>query len=316
MVFMTGKAWVKTHLSILTLLFLLTYLFIIHAEKYHPLRISDNVAFDAKVRFLKDNNQRLLSSDTAIIGSSMGLINLHGATLEETSKKINRIINISSWGEQVLQVEQELHLIEDNKIIKYVIYPIQMEDFSFDRLHDIDFAEVKKYINGEFTLYPYNRVFLNIFSFLKAFYNYKSYHQTDHRYPSLLFDQTGGINYRIYGNNIEQERWMKNQAYGFNMKNFSALKRIAKNLETKNIKFIVVTTPLRLPLLETSPKWRKQFEEFTRLMEKTVAESSFHYLDLHHKLLLGDELFADSSHVNYEGSVLLAEKVASFVDTI
>ncbi len=310
---MTGKSWVRAHLSTLAVLLIATYAFIIYAERFYPLRISDNVAFDAKVRFLKDS-QRITGSDAAIVGSSMGLINLNGKTLEEKSKKINRLVNISSWGEQVLQVEQELQLIADNKNIKYVIYPLQMEDFSFDKLHDLDFEELNKYIKGEFTLYPYNRVFLNIFSFLKAFYNYQSYHQTDHRYPSLLFDETGGVNYRIYGENIEKERWEKNVVYGLNKKNFDALKRIAKAFQKKNITFIVVMTPLRLPVLAESPEWQKQFEEFSQLMEKTRLESSFLYLDLHRKLMLGDQFFADSSHVNYEGSVLLSEHVADFID--
>ncbi len=310
---MTGKSWVRAHLSTLAVLLIATYAFIIYAERFYPLRISDNVAFDAKVRFLKDS-QRITGSDAAIVGSSMGLINLNGKTLEEKSKKINRLVNISSWGEQVLQVEQELQLIADNKNIKYVIYPLQMEDFSFDKLHDLDFEELNKYIKGEFTLYPYNRVFLNIFSFLKAFYNYQSYHQTEHRYPSLLFDETGGVNYRIYGENIEKERWEKNIVYGLNKKNFDALKRIAKAFQKKNITFIVVMTPLRLPVLAESPEWQKQFEEFSQLMEKIRLESSFLYLDLHRKLMLGDQFFADSSHVNYEGSVLLSEHVADFID--
>lgn len=313
---MTGKTWVKVHLLILSVLFLATYLFIIYAEKLYPLRISDNVAFDAKVRFLKDSFPRLMTSDAVIVGSSMGLINLNGKTLQEKSKKIKQLINIASWGEQVLQVEQELQLIADNKNIKYVIFPVQMDDFAFDKYHDLDFAEVNKYIKGEFTLYPYNRVFLNIFPFLKAFYNYRSYHQTDHRYPSLLFDETGGINYRIYGDNIEQDRWTKNKVYGLSKNNFVALKRIAKSLQDKNIKFIVLSTPLRLSLLEASPEWEKQFEEFTRLMEATALEGSFYYLDLHHLLMLEDELFADSSHMNYEGSVLLSEIVAVYVDGI
>jgi hypothetical protein len=314
-IIMTGKSWVRVHLATLAVLLLATYAFIIFAERFYPLRISDNVAFDAKVRFLKDS-QRIFGSDTAIVGSSIGLINLDGKTLEEKSKKINRVVNISSWGEQVLQVEQELQLIADNKNIKYVIYPLQMEDFSFDKLHDLDFEKVNKYIKGEFTLYPYNRVFLNIFNFLKAFYNYQSYHQTDHRYPSLLFDETGGVNYRIYGDNIEQERWTKNKVFGLNEKNFAALKRIAKSLQDKNIKFIVLTTPLRLPLLEASPEWKKQFEEFTRVMETIALESRFNYLNLHQLLMLEDELFADSSHMNYEGSILLAKEVANFVDRI
>ena len=312
---MTGKSWVRAHLSMLAVLLIATYAFIVYAEKLYPLRISDNVAFDAKVRFLKDS-QRISGSDAAIIGSSMGLINLNGKTLEEKSKKINRLVNISSWGEQVLQVEQELQLIADNKKIKYVIYPLQMDDFAFDKQHDLDFEEVNKYIKGEFTLYPYNRVFLNIFSFLKAFYNYQSYHQTDHRYPSLLFDETGGVNYRIYGENIEKERWEKNIVYGLSKNNFEALKRIAKLLQDQNIKFIVLITPLRLPLLEASPEWKKQFEEFTRLMETTALESRFNFLDLHHLLMLEDEFFADSSHLNYEGSVLLSEIVANYVDGV
>ena len=311
---MTGKTWVKTHLSIVSILFFVTYIFIVFAEQYYPLRISENVAFDAKIRFLKDS-KRLYSSDTIIVGSSMGLINLNGEALEEKSRSITKLTNVSAWGDQVLQTEQILQLIEGSDI-KYVVFPIQMSDFSFDKKYDVDFDALKNYIENEFTLYLFNKVFVNMFNFLKAFYNYKSFHLVENTYPSLLFDKTGGISYRIYGENIDQEKWGDNRIFGINMKNFAALERMAKKLAVKNIQFLVVTTPLRLPLLAKSPEWRKQYHKYSSLMAKHATKNGYHYLNLHQELLLGDEFFADSSHMNYEGSLIISQKVAEYIEAL
>jgi hypothetical protein len=311
---MRGKTWVKLHFLMLSILFSLTYLFIIFAENYYPLRFTENVAFDVKIRFFKDS-KRLPISNTLIVGSSMGLINLNGEVLENESSSIKQLTNTSAWGEQVLQIEQLLPLIVDNNI-KYVIFPTQTGDFSFDKTYDLDFDELKKYTENEFTLYLYNKVFLNMFNFLKAFYNYKSFHLTKNTYPCLLFDKTGGISYRIYGEKIDQERWGDNRVFGLDTKNFTALKRISEKLKAKNIEFLVVTTPLRLPLLAKSPKWKKQFDGFSSLMAEQASENGYHYLNLHQELLLKDGFFADSSHMNYEGSVILSKRVAKYIDNL
>ena len=311
---MTGKFWIGAYLLMVSILFLLTYIFIIFAEEYYPLRISENVAFDAKIRFLKDS-KRLNSSDTIVIGSSMGLINLNGKVLEEKSRSITQVANISTWGDQVLQTEQILQLVEDYDV-KYVIFPLQMTDFASEKKYDVDFDELKKYIEDKFTLHLYNKVFLNMFNFLKAFYNYKSFHLVENTYPCLLFDKTGGISYRIYGEDIDQEKWEDNRIFGLNMKNFVALEQMAKKLSAKNIKFIVATTPLRLPLLARSPEWEGQYNKFSNLMEEHATENGYHYLNLHQELLLNDVFFADSSHMNYEGSVILSQRIAEYIDSI
>jgi hypothetical protein len=311
---MTGKFWVGTHLLIVSILFFLTYIFIIFAEQYYPLRVTDNVAFDAKIRFLKDS-KRLVFSDTIVIGSSLGLINLNGEVLEEKSRSITQVANLSAWGDQVLQTEQILQLIEGGDV-KYVIFPLQMTDFSKDKKYDVNFDELKKYIEDKFTLHLYNKVFLNMFNFLKAFYNYKSFHLVENTYPCLLFDKTGGISYRIYGEDIDQEKWEDNRIFGLNMKNFVALEQMAKKLSAKNIKFIVATTPLRLPLLARSPEWEGQYNKFSNLMEEHATENGYHYLNLHQELLLNDVFFADSSHMNYEGSVILSQRIAEYIDSI
>lgn len=312
---MKDKIWVKTYFGILGLLFIGAYLFIIAAETSYPLRITDSISFDEKLRFLKQTNT-ISKSNAVIVGSSMGLINLHGEVLESSSDEIDTVVNLSSWGLQTLQLEQVLQLIEDQNKIKYVIYPTQALDYAFEKRFPYDaddFAEIKKYINNEFTLFLYNRVFLNAFNFLKAFYNFKSYHQTENTYPSLLFDRTGGIVYKIYGDNIDQERWDDDRVFGLNKKNFAALSRISAKLKTKNIKFIVVTTSLRLPILAASPEFLNQYREYDRRMKKHAEEAGFHYLNLHEELALTDGYFADSSHMNAEGAKLVAQKVAEYI---
>ena len=312
---MTGKTWIKSYFGILGLLFISAYLFIIAAEASYPLRITDSISFDEKLRFLKQTN-RLSESDAVVVGSSMGLINLHGEVLENRSDKINTLANLSSWGVSTLQLEQILQLIEDQNKIKYVIYPTQVLDYSFDKripYNDDDFAEIKKYINNEFTLFLYNRVFLNAFNFLKAFYNFKSYHQVENTYPSLLFDRTGGIVYKIYGDNIDQERWNDDRVFGLNKKNFAALSRISAKLSARNIKFIVVTTSLRLPILAASPEFLNQYQEYNLKMKQRAEEDGFHYLNLHEQLALSDDYFADSAHMNAEGAALVAQKVAEYI---
>lgn len=315
---MKGKIWIKSYFCVLGLYFISAYLFIIFAETSYPLRITDSISFDEKLRFLK-RTRRLIKSDAVIVGSSMGLTNLNGAALEERSEKISVISNLASWGLQTLQLEQELQLIEGEPQIKYVIYPTQMLDYAFDKRLPLDrgaFREIKKYINNEFTLFLYDRVLLNAFNFLKAIYNFKSYHQVENTYPSLLFDRTGGIVYRIYADKIDQKRWNDARVFGLLEKNFAALNRIAKKLKSENITFIVITTPMRLPLLAANSELSKQYKAYDQKMKKQANGAGFQYLNLHDALLLSDAYFADSQHLNVEGAVLVARRAADFIDAL
>ena len=312
---MSAKLWLKVFFSTISLLSVLFYVFIIVAEAEYPLRISDSISFDEKLRFLK-NSGRLSNADSVIMGSSMGLYNLNNELLEHESAEIGVIANISSWGLQTTQLPQLLQLIAENNAIKTVIYPTQVLDFAFDKSLQLDFDELNKYINKEFTLYLYNRVFLNAFNFLKALYNFKWYHQTENTYESLLFGKTGGIVYKIYGDNIDRERWDDTRVFGLNKKNFAALVQIAQSLNARQVRFVVVITPVRQVLLDNNPPMMEQYQRFTKIMQDQAKRDGFNLINLHEALALDDKYFADSSHLNAEGAAIAARKVAQFIDEL
>lgn len=311
----SAKRWLNVFFGTCTLLFLSFYSFIIISEAQYPMRISDSVSFDEKLRFLK-NTGLLSRADTVVVGSSMGLYNLDDELLEQKSIKVGTVANISSWGLQTQQVEKLLQLLDVNADIQYVIYPTQVLDYAFDKKLDLDFDEINKYIQNEFTFYMYNRVFLNAFNFLKALYNFKSYHLTEDTYQSLLFGRTGGIVYRIYGDRIDPERWDDTRVFGLNQLNFTALTRIAEALKARGIQFIVVTTPVRQVLLDNNPPMMQQYHRYAQKMRNLAKNEAFAYLNLHEMLALKDAFFADSSHLNAEGAALASNAVARFIDNI
>jgi len=311
------KTYVRILSSILVLLVVSTFIYIYFYTKQYPVPIFHRVSLDAKLRFIRDLDDRE-RFDTAIIGSSIGLNNLQGITLEDSSKKIKHVINLSSLGLKMTQIEQLLDLLTLFPNVKRVIQSAELEDFSqvyvFEK-SDIAFAKHyaqlgKEHIDLPTMIYT----FKHLVEFAKNHWKWEKEYAPHNTNYCLSFDRTGSVPLRIYGEDINQRRWSTPPPLEQGEANYEALERVAKAFRKKSIRFYFVVEPYRLPLLNAHPDLKAVQESFRRRTQAIVEKNGGFFLDLHQKMQLGDAYFVDREHLNEAGSKMTAKEVAVFVD--
>ena len=285
----------------------------------YPIPIFHRVSLDAKIKFVKDLKDRE-KYDTVIIGSSIGLNNIQGAVLEKSSKTIKHVINLSSLGLKMTQIEQLLDILSFFPNVHRVIQSAELEDFSQEfvfNTSDINFA--KRYIAlGEkpLDISSFIYTFKNFIEFAKNNWKWNTSFLPHNTNACLDFDYTGSVDLRIYGEDINQHRWHTPPSLIQGEKNFKALHKVAKNLKQKGIQFYFIVEPYRQPLIDKYPKLKTLRDSFSHRAKKIVKENNGFFLELHNKMKLGDTYFVDREHLNTKGSQLTAKEVAKFVDKI
>ena len=311
------KTYVRTLLFILTTLVISAFVYIYIYSKYYPIPIFHRVSLDAKMRFIRDLDDKN-HFDTAIIGSSIGLNNIQGIVLEDSSKKVKQVINLSSLGLKMTQMEQLLDLLSLFPNVKRVIQSAELEDFSqtyvFEK-SDIAFAKQyvqlgKQNINLNAMIYT----FKNLVEFVKNNWKWKKEYAPNNTNYCLSFDRTGSVPLHIYGKDINQHRWSTPPPLDQGEANYEALGRVARSLKEKGILFYFIVEPYRQPLLDEYPDLKAVRNSFSQRAKKIVEKNGGFFLDLHEKMKLGDDYFVDREHLNNKGSLLTAKEVAIFID--
>ena len=95
---------------------------------------------------------------------------------------------------------------------------------------------------------------------------------------------------------------------------FLALERVIKDLRSQNIHFYFVAEPYRQYMIDNYEDIHVAREKFIQKTEQITLSNGGKFIDLHKKLHLGDEYFADREHLNSNGSILTAKEVAMFID--
>ena len=95
---------------------------------------------------------------------------------------------------------------------------------------------------------------------------------------------------------------------------FLALERMIKKLQSKKIRFYFVAEPYRQYMIDKYDDIRITREEFIHKTKKITLSNGGKFIDLHKKLHLNDDYFADREHLNSKGSVLTAKEVGIFID--
>ena len=164
---MNAKTWTRRSFVSATIVVGVIYCLLYVLSFTYPPPVFSHVSLDAKLRFLNQTD-RTNTADTIIVGSSVGVDNINGVLLEETSRNSHEVLNYSAWGLNPVQIEQLLPVILDNKNIQRIIYAAQPSDFTrADPLGNYD----KKFIRN----YTYNTmsVFDYLFLLNKAANNHK-----------------------------------------------------------------------------------------------------------------------------------------------
>ena len=313
----TYKTYVKRLTLILFLVFGGSFLYVYHFSKSYPIPFTHRISLDDKFRFIKNMSNRD-KIDTIIIGSSLGLNNIQGIVLEESSSTVQHVLNISAYGLKTTEVEEHLNIISIFPNLKRVIYSTQFPDFSDPFIlqsYDIEF--IKDYIklgknkmNLSHVFYAYK----NIIEFANNQLQWQKKYKGDKFNFGLAFDRTGSIPLKLYGEMINKDKFLNPHPLYQSEKNYQALIKMSKKMYANNIHFYFIVGPYRQPLIDKHEDLRETMQQFINRTQKIVTDNNGFFLNLHPKLSLSDYYFVDRFHINEHGSILTAKAIGKFID--
>jgi hypothetical protein len=293
-------------------------LYSIYFINNYPIAVTNRISFDAKISFIKKNIDRD-SIDTIIVGSSIGLNNVRGKIVEDNSKTLKGVLNLSVYEATPPQIEQILQLTPLFINLKYVIYSAQFSDFAYaGKFKNYDSKFIINYIANKLSLKEqlafYFKSCQNIFFCIERQWSWEKEHQQSNKFTYLGFDSSGSVPLDIYGNDIIKSRWDNPHSNRESNFAFKSLKSIAKELHKKGIKLIFVMQPYREPLIKKFKHLKPTMSKFERRVKDILYKNGGEFLNLNDKLHLQDKYFADRSHLNAKGSRVSSIEIAKFID--
>lgn len=311
------KTYTKVLLLMLISIFGGAFIYVYHFSQTYPIPLTHRISMDDKFRFIRDMPNRN-QIDTIIIGSSLGLNNIQGIVLENSSTKVHHVLNISAYGINTIQVEKHLNIISLFPNVKRVIYSTQFPDFSdLFTFQNYDLEFIKEYIllgKNKIDLSHAIYAYKNIIEFTKNHWQWEKKYRGDMFNFGLAFDHTGSIPLKIYGDMINKEKFFNPHPLKQSEENFHALARMSKKMQQMNIKFYFVIDPYRQALLDKHEDLRATMQQFITKTNKIINNNNGYFLNLHPILKLSDYYFVDRFHLNEHGSILTAKAIGKFID--
>ena len=283
------------------------YVFACWHNRHHPPTITNSISFDAKIKFLHDNRQRLSDARTIAIGSSICLNNIDSDYLENNLKGQSPFLNIAAWGLQVGEVRQLFHFVRAfNPHIRKILYITQLTDFRQDKRERIfDSTDVGAYIrdrNGLFFPFRYFNA-----KTIKQNIKTSAHKNSTHEYSSLLFGRTGSVLLDIHGRDRNQIRW---DEYGADIQiapqSYQELRSFCNEVREKKIDFYCVITPARGHFREKESS-RRRLTQYKDNVNRIIHECGGIYIDADAGMRLTEDDFADTLHLNGSGATKVAE---------
>jgi len=284
----------------------------------YPLPVFSHVSLDAKLKFLNQTD-RTITADTIITGSSVGVDNINGVLLEELSRSSHEVLNYSAWGLNPVQIEQLLPVMLENRNIRRIIYAVTPGDFTrSDPLANYDERFIRNYIYNTLSVFDHlfllNKAANNHRAYWKTIRNWKTKLQNEHIVTSLLFDRTGGVALDIHGNDVDHKLPKHAGHQQLDDAAFQALERIMQAVAGRNIRLYFTMTPQRQEQQDKDIKSAVDFSLFSERARKIVEFNQGYFLDMHARMELGDQYFADRLHLNDEGASAVSEVLAGIID--
>lgn len=311
------KTYVKTLSLALISIFGGALIYIYIYGKNYPIPLFHSVSIDTKMMFIRDMDNKE-NIDTIIVGSSLGLNNIQGIVLEESSEHVKHVLNLSGFGIVTMQVEQLLELTSLFPNLERVIYSSQFSDFAYSHTfknYDIDFVKNyinlgKNRINFRYRFYTY-RHFLE---FANKPWGWEEKYMSNRNFAYLGFDHSGSSPLHMYGDDIIKSRWETPHTVKPIKENYLALERIVKKTKKQGVNFYFIIQPYRAPLVKKSEHVRTTLESFDQDTKKIIIPNGGKVLNLHKSLHLNDDYFADRTHLNDKGSAISAKAIGKFID--
>ena len=317
---LSNKKYLKILFIILGTIVSTTVGYSVYFSKHYPIPLIDHISFDAKMQFIREHID-INKIDTIVVGSSLALNNVQGAYLEKNSNKCQHVLNLSVWSVDAPQVEQLLKLTEGFSNLKRIIYTGQFTSFNFaNEFKNFDGDFIKRYISHELNPIEYSIFILNAckdISFCaQRQRTWAQEHGRNNTFGYLGFDHTGSVALNIHGKDIVQKRWTKTDGATQNPYALKTLSRIAKMAYDRKVRFYFIQQPYRQAQIDKFEHIQKIMKTFPKQTIKILNEYDGIFFNLHEKLHLNDDFFADRSHLNDKGSKVVAEEIGKFIDKI
>lgn len=262
--------------------------------------ITASLSFDEKLRFLRQNKPG--RCDILCVGSSMAVNNVDSETLIAGLDAHQRYLNVASFGMKIGNTRTlARHLVPrlTPGIVVLVCSPV---DFFADRqlAGRFNWSAIDAYVDGEWLGLSVAKHF-DLQYFLKYAPELPQLRHARTQYASVCFDAGGAVPLQIEFPNVDKERWNdKVNPRMFDSDQRLELGSLARELRERNIKFLVVQSPLRSSSIDRADE--PAVEEHWATIARILSENGAEFLNLHQSLLLDDSNFADYSHLNVKGA--------------
>jgi len=317
---MQSKTYLKILFSLLGIILAIAVGYVSYFMRHYPLPITSRISFDAKLKFVREHID-VNKIDTIIVGSSIGLNDIQGAYLEKASTRCKGVLNLSVYEATTLEAQQLLELRKAFPNLKRMIYSAQYSDMPHPYTYqNYDPDTLMKYMAHKLNLIAWFKLVFNAskdIPFLirrEIEWNEKSIHNNSFQY--LGFDSTGSVPLHIYGKDIIHHRWKNPHPHIEHPKSFEALEHIAKYAKKEGLYFYFAHQPYRKPLYNKYLRVRTAMKYVDDRADAIFSKYNTSHLIRLQLLDLGDEYFADRSHLNDKGSILTAEAIGKYIDKI
>ncbi len=246
--------------------------------------LSNSISLNAKLAFLKKNQNTLSTSKYTVLGSSMSLNNIDCSLLSE--KLSAKVINISAWGMKVIDFEKLIPLINGNSKILINLSFVDLK--STDLVSYFGFPSNYKLENLNKGLYLKN--YLSQIQEIQ-FYTEKNSNQT---YQCLQFDNCGSLLLAAKDFKFRPKRWEDSPKIPTSkeIEQFIDQLRIFDNFEV-----FLFFSPERVFYSSQS-----KYLNIQKL--KGIVESKYKNIRVfnNYNVRYQDSLFADCTHFNINGA--------------
>ncbi len=311
-----AKRYVKILFTLLFTLILVAIVYVYYFNKHYPAPITNRISFDAKLKFIRDNiNPNDI--DTIIVGSSIGMNNVIGSILEKNSKVVKHALNLSVYEATALEAQQILELSSAFPNLKRIIYSAQYSDFPHPYTYkNYDSSKLRRYIRHELSTVTYLKLIFKACNNLLFCYErankWNREHQDPTKFTSLIFDHTASVPLKIYRGAKVGARWYAPHPGIMHPKSFEALYEMAKDAKAKGVKFYLAHQPYRPELYKKYKSVRDAIDYFDKKATQALKDNG--KLIKLQSVPLKDSDFADRTHLNDKGSLIITKEIAKFID--
>ncbi len=317
---MQYSSYIKSTVLLAMFFYGLIILVLYQVEGRFHLSVYNHASLDSKLFFLK-HHADIESADTIIIGSSMGLNNVNGVLLEDSSLVVDKVVNLSAWSMKCSYFLPIVKGIVSYGNVKRVIYPAQYFDFTpGQEAEGINSKTAFGYLSRKpvDTFLYVLKSSKNLINLIDQFQDWH-YFTNPKTYAYLVYDRTGGNQLDINQETANPHRWGRVDNYTlapFKEKSLGCLQELAEMSQKHQFDLIFIVQPFRRSVIAANADLEKIMADFDEQTRKILKFDSTHHINAHQLLDLDDSHFADKSHLNIKGANAKTRKLTEIIREI